>query len=558
MTSIDNTLALYLVHENFGEVAKSVAALLIKKTLYPFFLIVEDLGLEKRRVSQILSILITHHLVEYKLNQKQIVEYSFNTTNAIERLKTPRSINLIRNFSGNDKFSESIINEFYMHGSLEMSSVLLKLLARIFNEPDMKPKSTDLNQIYAVYNTLVGTFTKLIEDNFIERLPQLIEDASNDDMKKEKMPKPKIPNFMKGPSHEATKHFLPSLSIEAQRMQKSVLEDLEVPSCRIRKPDENFGDKEIYWKVNQKRVLQCFRDESLIEALENRIDKNAGNILRVIFQLADDRILDRAEQNSFQSKPVTAIDIQRLMRSKYQMDSQIVDKYLNVMLQDTFKVLEKIGDFSGGAYCVDFKKSLTNLCLAHIESYIRERYESKSLRIFRVILEKSKLEQKQIEDFSMVPSKECKALVYNMLNDGLLSIIELSKTSDHAPSRTYYLFYVDIFLITKKLLENSYKSIKNLIIKREQLTSENKRLLKKDEKIKQRIESLIAQGAEQSEIDYEKSIMSQEELSQLSSFTTHCNKIEMAEIQLEETIFIFENYFYYHTAAPVVQPPKRR
>lgn len=125
-----------------------------------------------------------------------------------------RSINLIRNFSGNDKFSESIINEFYMHGSLEMSSVLLKLLARIFNEPDMKPKSTDLNQIYAVYNTLVGTFTKLIEDNFIERLPQLIEDASNDDMKKEKMPKPKIPNFMKGPSHEATKHFLPSLSIE--------------------------------------------------------------------------------------------------------------------------------------------------------------------------------------------------------------------------------------------------------------------------------------------------------------------------------------------------------
>lgn len=56
------------------------------------------------------------------------------------------------------------------------------------------------------------------------------------------------------------------------------------------------------------------------------------------------------------------------------------------------------------------------------------------------------------------------------------------------------------------------------------MTSENKRLLKKDEKIKQRIESLIAQGAEQSEIDYEKSIMSQEELSQLSSFTTHCNK----------------------------------
>jgi len=28
------------------------------------------------------------------------------------------------------------------------------------------------------------------------------------------------------------------------------------------------------------------------------------------------------------------------------------------------------------------------------------------------------------------------------------------------------------------------------------------------------------------------------------------NKVELAEIQLEETIFTFENYFYYHTVAP--------
>ncbi len=62
------------------------------------------------------------------------------------------------------------------------------------------------------------------------------------------------------------------------------------------------------------------------------------------------------------------------------------------------------------------------------------------------------------------------------------------------------------------------------MIKREQLTTENKRLLDKNDKINSRVESLIAQGAEQTEIDYERSIMSSEEKNKLSSFTDHCNK----------------------------------
>ncbi len=62
------------------------------------------------------------------------------------------------------------------------------------------------------------------------------------------------------------------------------------------------------------------------------------------------------------------------------------------------------------------------------------------------------------------------------------------------------------------------------MIKREQLTTENKRLLEKNDKISNRVELLKSQGAEQSEIDYERSIMSSEEKVKLSSFTDHCKK----------------------------------
>lgn len=201
---------------------------------------------------------------------------------------------------------------------------------------------------------------------------------------------------------------------------------------------------------------------------------------------------------------------------------------------------------------IDFKKFVHNLCVSHIESVIRERYGSKSLRIFKVIMDKSQLEQKQIEEFSMIPAKDCKSLLYGMLNDGMLGITELSKTVDHAPSRTYYLFYVDVYLICKKLLENAYKSMANLMIKREFLTSENKRLIEKSKKIDGIIESLQLQGAEQVEIDEVKSMISDEELKMLNSFNDHVNRLELAETQLEESITLIELYFYYHTVPPII------
>lgn len=73
-------------------------------------------------------------------------------------------------------------------------------------------------------------------------------------------------------------------------------------------------------------------------------------------------------------------------------------------------------------------------------------------------------------------------------------------------------------------MQDAYKAMLNVIIKREHLVQENKRLLEKNQKINARIDLLVAQGASQAEIDYEKTIMSTEEMNKLNSFTEHCNK----------------------------------
>lgn len=142
------------------------------------------------------------------------MEYRFNTANAIDRLKSPRSTVVIKNFE-NDKNAELIITELYNHGGLEMSSLLIKIIIKKFNNADLKSKAADLNEIYSQYSAMKESFNKLVNDKFIERLPQLFEPI-DDEMTEKKPPRPKVPIFVKTNEYEAYKSLVPDLIIEGE------------------------------------------------------------------------------------------------------------------------------------------------------------------------------------------------------------------------------------------------------------------------------------------------------------------------------------------------------
>lgn len=50
------------------------------------------------------------------------------------------------------------------------------------------------------------------------------------------------------------------------------------------------------------------------------------------------------------------------------------------------------------------------------------RFGSRCARIFRLLLRKKHLEQKQVEDFAMIPAKEAKDMLYRMLSENLVSL----------------------------------------------------------------------------------------------------------------------------------------
>lgn len=73
---------------------------------------------------------------------------------------------------------------------------------------------------------------------------------------------------------------------------------------------------------------------------------------------------------------------------------------------------------------------------------MRERFGDDGCRIFRLLLLKRQLEQKQVADNAMLPVKETRELLYRMFRAEYLELQEVAKTADHAPSRTFFLWRV--------------------------------------------------------------------------------------------------------------------
>jgi hypothetical protein len=79
---------------------------------------------------------------------------------------------------------------------------------------------------------------------------------------------------------------------------------------------------------------------------------------------------------------------------------------------------------------------------AQVDAVVRERFGGPACRIFRLLLLKRQLEQKQIAEMAMIPVKDTRELLYKLVKVEFVQLQEVARTADHSPSRTFYLWRV--------------------------------------------------------------------------------------------------------------------
>jgi len=285
-----------------------------------------------------------------------------------------------------------------------------------------------------------------------------------------------------------------------------------------------------------------------------RIDSTTSAFMEAMLQIVEEE-QETTNQISNALGNFSANKLHGRIISKLKVTKPDLDNILHLMCDDQLEYLSKTSESAGGQYQINFALAARAMAEATMQSIIQEKFGTRGVRIFRLLLDRHYLEQNELETMALLPGKEAKDLTYAMLADNYICVKEIPKTTDFAPSRTYYLFCVDFDRLIKIQLEKCYKSQMNLILRRQKEMKENKQLLDSVQKI----EGLIAQilddptldqaTKEQQTKEIEEGYLSPADKLVVEQHKKKVSALMQAEIHLLNSIFIFEMYLRYEIDA---------
>uniref|UniRef100_A0A1A8FAT5 DNA-directed RNA polymerase III subunit RPC3 n=1 Tax=Nothobranchius korthausae TaxID=1143690 RepID=A0A1A8FAT5_9TELE len=535
MTAQEVRLCGLLMREHFGEVVEKVGTHLLRSGAQHLRAIVHETGVSANLVKKSLCVLMHHGACSFTSGRKgpgSPPEYQASCDCILRILRYPRYIYTSKTLYGDT--GELIVEELLQRGHMTMSCTVKTVADRLSQNME-DGQSVDYSEVSSV-------FSKLVETHFLQRCPPL-GGAGMTVSSTQAAPNPPaaassftLPN----PESFSECYKVPHVTLVGRGKRQLATEEGEEQRSakRAKMEPEAHGDEGIYWQVNFTRFHQHFRDQAIISAVASKLDQTSSEIVRTILRMSE---VTTSPTDSC-TKPLSANEIFRSLPSSHNIPRQILDQYLTLLVDDPMEFVGKIGESGGGMFVLNLHRALANLARATLESIVQERFGSRSARIFRLLLRKRHLEQKQVEDFAMIPAKEAKDMLYTLLSQNLVQLQEIPKTPDFAPSRTFYLYTANQLPTARMLLQKCYKTVSNLVERRLFETKESKRLLEKSQRIEAILASLQASGAEAEQLTEVEEMISAPEKQQLEVLKLHVNKLDSAENQVDETIFLLESY----------------
>lgn len=101
----------------------------------------------------------------------------------------------------------------------------------------------------------------------------------------------------------------------------------------------------------------------------------------------------------------------------------------------------------------------------------------------------------------MIPAKESKILSYQLLEENFLQILELKKSAiAGGPNKSFMLFHIQLQRVVRMVLELCYKSLFNVMTRRNHEKCVNKRIIDKKHRVETITLGMRAQGASEDQL----------------------------------------------------------
>lgn len=227
--------------------------------------------------------------------------------------------------------------------------------------------------------------------------------------------------------------------LEATGMiEPGLCDELETEAARREPPSSSNSAN--FWKPSVSNVNKAIHDARVFNSMLNTSSEISAHVLRVL----------REKENSKTSEPLSKSELVRTVRQIHKTSEKSILQTISFLVHRS--VLLEHALLDGRVILHMNKNRLTHIAQVQVaETTIKERFGMVACRIFRLLINTPQLEQKQVSEMAMVPLKDCREILGKLLKHEYVRMQEVARTADHAPSRTSYLWKVDLPSVLSKI-----------------------------------------------------------------------------------------------------------
>ncbi|KAJ9484677.1 hypothetical protein VN97_g8694 [Penicillium thymicola] len=136
-----------------------------------------------------------------------------------------------------------------------------------------------------------------------------------------------------------------------------------------------------------------------------------------------------------------------------------IDQHLGILSQPPLHLTTKHVISGLPTWRVAFRGLSRKLRHLELERMIESRYGDVALRVVRVLHSKGKLDEKRLQEISLLPFKDLRQTLASMQTGGFVDLQEVPRDAQRQPSKTIYLWYYDPDRVCSSILEDTYKAM---------------------------------------------------------------------------------------------------
>ncbi|THH15597.1 hypothetical protein EW146_g4910 [Bondarzewia mesenterica] len=473
MADADTTrLCVQIIHAHFGPLTSTVASTLLARGRLSLPQLIRYSSLKPRTVRAAILVLVQHNILWHAQSDDEGEVFEVNIDECLVRLRFGRYVWQTEQLFGSA--GADIVRLILDHGKLRPPDIMSQLLVH-------DPKGS------AVYTQALY---KLVTSSYLKPSTLLSHISPRDKrIKYEAQEKSKISGFptakelreaketaevrLKREEEEAEK-------VGLKRKAKDQLRKSSKPRYQRSAVEEEIVDDDVYFRVNYEKFNIHIRNKLIETAARERYNDGAAFVIRAALKSTEGK---QKSVTDIRSDATTIANIAAQIPDDYNLASGLVlssskkpktmaliKDYLGMLaFTDNPTPAGRAASFisSGESkHYVEFEIIGRRLRRRVLEAVTRERHGDDGVRILRLLLDTGKVDEKQISKVTMLAPKDVRPLLGAMSAESLISIQEVPKSADRNPTRTFYLWYVDLQKAYSVLLVNLYKTLHNISMRR--------------------------------------------------------------------------------------------